>query len=80
MSSIGPKMEVAPKSFLNPSIPSYKNRATKITRLKLTNKRKHMPQAQEIKITLEMNKIENRKTTVINRQKQKLGYQKDQQK
>ena len=58
MSSIGPKMEVAPKSFLNPSIPSYKNRATKITRLKLTNKRKHMPQAQEIKITLEMNKID----------------------
>ena len=46
-----------------------------LTSLKLTNKQK-LTQAKDIKISLEMDEIENRKTTVKNQQNQKLSHQK----
>ena len=62
MSSIGHRQNGSGSKFI-------------LRRLKLTNKQK-LTQAKEIKISLEIDEIENRKTMVKNQQNQKLGHQK----
>ena len=62
MSSIGHRQNGSGSKFI-------------LTSLKLTNKQK-LTQAKDIKISLEMDEIENRKTMVKNQQNHKLSHQK----